>query len=386
MPVLPLDSALEFAPEHDAEFFASLPARPAVFLIEPASPAARPFLSRTADLRRRLERLLGVPDTPSRRLNLRELAARVRYRLTGSPFEQSLLLYECARKVHPARYRDFLRLRHPALLKLNLRSEYPRCYVTRRVLADGALYVGPFASRRSANALAREFLNFFKLRRCQIRIRRDPAFPGCIYSELKMCLAPCFAGCTKAEYDAEVVRLREFLESCGASLEAQWATERDAASEALDFERAALLHGRMEKLAGVLRAWPELPREISRLDALLVQPAAEPQAVALFRVRGGFLDAPRLLRFAELQSEPRSVEQLLRDLLNESPLSPAGTRDVRDLSDHLSLLARWYYGKPRIGEIYFPQTSRRTGQFDWPYRRIIRGCSKILGAAPAPPA
>src|SRR5260370_28772419 len=37
--------------------------------------------------------------------------------------------------------------------------------------------------------------------RCQIKIRRDPTFPGCLYSEMKMCLAPCFAGCTKEEYD-----------------------------------------------------------------------------------------------------------------------------------------------------------------------------------------
>ena len=45
-------------------------------------------------------------------------------------------------------------------------------------------------------------LDLFRIRRCQIKIRRDPDFPGCIYSEMKMCLAPCFAGCTEEEYAA----------------------------------------------------------------------------------------------------------------------------------------------------------------------------------------
>ncbi len=69
-----------------------------------------------------------------------------------------------------------------------------------------------------AESFANEFLDLFKIRRCQIKIRRDPSFPGCIYSEMKMCLAPCFAGCTKEGYDVEVSRVLQTLESSGAFL------------------------------------------------------------------------------------------------------------------------------------------------------------------------
>src|SRR5205807_918445 len=206
----------EFDPAREEEFFSALPARPAVFLVEPWHKGAQPYLLRTADLRRRLERLLRAPDALSKRLNLREFAARIRYRLTGSAFEQSLVHYQHTRALFPRRYRDLTRLRPPALLKVNLANAYPRCYVTRRIVANpatgqiagGGLYFGPFATRRAAEAFANEFLDLFKIRRCQIKIRRDPSFPGCMYSEMKMCLAPCFAGCSRGECDCNLRRAR----------------------------------------------------------------------------------------------------------------------------------------------------------------------------------
>src|SRR5262249_59270962 len=136
-------------------------------------------------------------------LNVRDLARGIRYRLTGSRFEQALTYYRQAKRLFPMRYRNLMRLRPPAVLKVNLRNAYPRCYMTRKIQVDqegipsGGSYYGPFPSRRTAEAFAERVLDLFKVRRCRIKIRRDPAFPGCIYSEMRMCLAPCFAGCTK---------------------------------------------------------------------------------------------------------------------------------------------------------------------------------------------
>ena len=389
--MISLDCGLAFDPVRDEEFFAALPPRPAVFLVEPKQSEAQPYLARTADLRRRLERLLHAPSEPSKRLNLREFAAGVRFRMTGSAFEQALAFYQHARRLFPQRYRDFLRLRPPALLKLNLASAYPRCYVTRRIFGDTALYYGPFPSRKAAETFADEFLNLFKIRRCQIKIRRDPAFPGCIYSEMKMCLAPCFAGCTKPEYDVEVTRVADFLASAGASLAGEIEREREAASEALDYERAAALHKRVEKVEGVLRGLPELARRITQLDAVILQPAAEEGSIAVFPAREGKIADPFFLRFGELASQPRSVEQILRENLEpQTSADAAADQPARaashDLSEHLSLLARWFYSKPRTGEIFFRETGprARAGRA-WPYRRILRACSRLLSSTASAP-
>jgi excinuclease ABC subunit C len=406
--MLELDCAREFDPARDEEFFAGVPERPGILLIEMREPHARPHLVRTADLRRSTERLLRPPETGSKRLNLREVARRIRYRVTGSKFEQTLALYQHARLNFPERYRDLLRLRPPALLKVNLRNEYPRCYVTRRLGADGGFYFGPFASRRAADAFSEGFLDLFKIRRCQIKIRRNPTFPGCIYSEMKMCLAPCFAGCTKEEYEAEVGRVLETLDTTGAALTAKFEREREAASEALDFERAAAVHKRLEKVSAALRGLPELARRVEDLEAVILQRAVEDKTVAVFPLRTGILGEPCFLNFAELSSQPRSVEAILRERLEPQintdkhrskratePETDTGvavnreelTADWRgryglraappELAEHLSLVARWFYSKPREGEILFRED-------EWPYRRILRACGRIL-APPAPP-
>ncbi|MGB2593030.1 MAG: hypothetical protein WBG02_09000 [Candidatus Acidiferrum sp.] len=390
--MLELDCGQDFDPARDEDFFAALPPRPAVCLIEHHSANAEPLLIRTQDLRRRLQRLFGPPDPASKRLNLRELARSIRYRLTGSPFEQSLAYYHHAREIFPKRYRTLMRLRPPAVLKVSLRNAYPRCYVTRRIAVDesgapaAGCYYGPFASRKSAEAFAEKALDFFKVRRCQIKIRRDPAFPGCIYSEMKMCLAPCFAGCTKEEYDAEVGRLVQFLDTSGGSLRVAVETDREHASEELDFERAAALHKRIEKLDEVLRFRPEVARRIQDLNVVILQRAAEEQTIGVFAVHGGRLAEPFFLRFAEIASQPRSAEHIFKDYFEASAAQigeksrAASTSASRDeLGEHLALLSRWFYSNPRDGEIFFREK-------DWPYRKILRACSRLLAPKAAEPA
>lgn len=388
--MMELDCGASFDPAHDADFFRSVPAAPAVVRIEPRGelPNARPYLIRTADLRGRLVRLLGRRDPTAdpielRRLSLREFAGGVRYRLTSSAFEQNFVLWQAARQLDPHKYRARLRMRWPALLKVNLTNAYPRCYVTRRIRTTdegspiGGFYFGPFSSRRSADAFASEFLNLYRIRRCQIKIRRDPAFPGCIYSEMKMCMAPCFAGCTQEEYARETTRVVEFLTSGGGSLGAELEQEREAASASLDFERASALHRRLEKVAEVLRGLPDLPRPVEKLDAVVLQRAVQPESVAVFVVRGGWIAEPFPLRFGQT-AEPRPAEEILRERLGgiASDASAYAPKEIASasggpLADHLALLARWFYSKPRAGEIFFRER-------DWPYRRLIRACARLL--------
>lgn len=391
--VLELDCGQDFDPSRDEDFFAALPPRPAVCLIESRAENAEPFLIRTQDLRRRLQRLLGPPDPTSKRLNLREVARAIRYRLTGSALEQIVTYYQHAKHLFPQRYRKLTRLRPPAMLKISLRNAYPRCYVTRRIPVDDSgsptagAYYGPFPSRKSALAFSSQALDLFKVRRCQIKIRRDPTFPGCIYSEMKMCLAPCFAGCTKEEYDAEVQRLVQFLDTNGNSLRAAIEADREHASADLDFERAAQLHKRIEKLDDALRFRPELARRIEDLNAVILQRAAEDQTIGVFAIHAGRLAEPFFLRFAEIASQPRSAEHIFKDYLEghaspaqsgESSAAPSAAVARGELSEHLALVSRWYYSNPRDGEIFFREK-------DWPYRKILRACSRLLNPKAAEP-
>jgi excinuclease UvrABC nuclease subunit len=378
--MLPLDQSLEFNPQQTEEFLHALPARAAVCLIEPRAElaGARPFLLRTADLRRKMGLLLGPTNAASKRVNLTEYAQTIRFRLTGSAFEQSLVHWQQARVLWPRSYRQRMRLRPLPFIKLTSANAYPRSYITRHVTPSG-VYFGPFGKRQAAQAFLERFLDLFRIRRCQIKIRRDPAYPGCIYSEMKMCMAPCYAGCTQEAYGAEVSRVLAFLDSRGTSLAQQFTREREEASAATDFERAAAVHRRLEKLNALLRVMPELARRPDTMDAIVLQRASEKSSIAIFVVSGGRIADPFLLRFAELAGQPRSVEQILRDLLE--PVAPAASNvphsdvnNLAELEDQLAILGRWFYGKPRQGELFLAENKAPR----WPYRRILRACSRVL--------
>ena len=169
----------------------AVPNVPGVFLIWPREGA--PHIGRTALLRRRLMRLLRPPEKQSRLLNLSSVAARVEYQATGSPFESMVMLYRLARRYRPDDYRKFFKLRPPPFLKVNLTNPYPRCYITRRLGSDHALYFGPFTTRATAERFQNAVLDLFQMRRCREDLNPHPTHPGCIYGEMNMCLRPCQA-------------------------------------------------------------------------------------------------------------------------------------------------------------------------------------------------
>ena len=242
---------------------------------------------------------------------------------------------------------------------------------------DNSLYYGPFPSMAAAERFAGEFLDFFKIRRCVEELNPDPAHPGCIYSQLHMCLAPCFAGCTDAEYQGEVQRVVEFLDSQGKSLLRTFEAERAQASESLEFEQASKIHQRIEKLNDLLRQRSDLVRNLRDLHAVMVLPGAEPKSVVFFRIIGGEIRGPSALSLDENVSNPTPLDRQLHDLM-ESLGSDTNRPAPPPLPpwEHLSLLARWYYSSFRQGDLVMLNPSQAI-----PHSRLIRICRKLLAHA-----
>ncbi len=175
-----LTERLEFAPERDAEVFSAVPAAPAVFLLRGADAQAQPYVSKTANLRRRLQRLLGPVEERTKKLNLRDRVRVIGYAPTGSDFESGFLLYSVLRATFPKTYQDRLRFRLAPFVKLHLENEYPRASITTRLgrLGGRSLYYGPFVSRVAAEKFMNDSLDFFKMRRCVQRSASRPQISG----------------------------------------------------------------------------------------------------------------------------------------------------------------------------------------------------------------
>ncbi len=280
---------IAFSPENAEALLREVPAAPGVFALRGADADAEPYLTRAADLRRRLRRLLAPPEagpdgTPvlSKRLNLRSRVRFIEWTRTGSDFESTLLLYGASRAAFgPDEARRRLRLHAPYFLRLTLSQEHPRVYATNR-LSRRALpeSFGPFPSRAAAERYADAVLDLFQLRRCHEDLRPYPEHPGCVYGEMNKCLRPCQQVCTPAQYAAEAQRVLAFFATRGQSLLDEVAAQREAASEAMDFETAATLHRQWEKTKAAAGLADELVRPVADLRAVILQEAAPMEDLA----------------------------------------------------------------------------------------------------------
>jgi excinuclease UvrABC nuclease subunit len=366
-----LTYSIPFSPGHGTDFFAQFPAAPAVFLLRGPDASAEPYISKTANLRRRMQRLLAPPESQSKRLNLRERVTVVEYSLAGSEFESTVLLYRLMRTQFPETYQKRLRLRPSPLVRFNLENQYPRAYVTTRIsrLTGPSRYYGPFRSRAAAEKFLNDSLDLFKMRRCTFDLNPDPSFPGCVYSEMKMCLAPCFKGCTDEAYAAEVARVQAYFDSGGQSLIGELEAERERLSTALDFEGAAAQHTKISKIKGILSACDEICGRLDRLDAVIIQPAVEPKSIAFFRLQHGELTGP--VQFAaEVEDESQPMEARVRSVLEQ--LADKSKPSAQRLSEELSILKRWYYRSHKVGEIFLADH-----QGELPVRRIVRAVNRV---------
>ncbi len=426
--------ALPFRVDEAAEVLRGVPALPGVFALRGERAGDEPYLTRAADLRRRMIRLLAPPESQSKRLNLRERVRTIEYTVTGSEFESLLVVYDAASAIFGAtEARRRLRLHTPYFLRLTMEHAHPRVYSTNRLSVGRQgrgleQTYGPFPSRAAAERYGDAVLDLFRLRRCYEDLQVHPEHPGCAYGEMKKCMAPCNQTCSAEEYAAEGRAVEAFFRTHGASMLEGIAAERERASAEMEFEQAAAAHERYSKVKAAVSLADELVRPVPRLRAVIVQRAAAREGeadsleAAVFLLEGGCLVGPERMStlgvravkeqtsvgsslFAQplmLQAVPlgeaegvsaaespevRAEGVLARlesraastQVSDSRPGAPGVGADWATVSDHLSLLRRWYYRpeKQRMGEVFLPNADG-----SWPVRRILRGAARMALGEP----
>ncbi len=285
--------SLAFDPADAKAALAQLPNAPAVFALHGVDPRAEPYIGRTPNLRGRLERLLQPSPRHPRRLQLAGMVRRIIWQLTGSEFESLLAQFSMLEGVYGAKALERMHLRHPAFVRFLGSNPFPRVTVSYRPSQREADWAyGPFASRAAAERYVEEMLKLFLLRRCTFELDPDPAYPGCVYSEMKMCLAPCYKGCSDERYAEEASAVQNFLATRGESRLVTLRAQRDDASANLEFESAAALHAHVQRVESVRALAPELVRPLSRLRAVILQASASSGEVAVFLFDNGSLRGP----------------------------------------------------------------------------------------------
>ncbi len=218
------------------------------------------YVGKANNLQKRLASYFRDADQlPSKTRVLLEYVQQLDYLCTSSE-KEALLLESSLIKKHRPKYNIELRDdKSYILFKLDKEHTYPRLSLTRSVKQDRALYFGPFTSARAARSTLQVINRIFPLRKCKSTAFAHRSRP-CLQYQMKRCLAPCVFDVSGGDYWQLVYELELFFKGKSSQLVQRLKTEMKAASQDLNFEKAAqkrdqlkALHSTVEQQAVV---WP----------------------------------------------------------------------------------------------------------------------------------
>jgi DNA polymerase-3 subunit epsilon len=251
-----------------------LPHAPGVYLFKDEQSRVL-YVGTSRDLRTRVRSYFTASETRSRIGEMVAIAESVSGIECATPLEAEVRELRLIAE-HKPKYNR--RSRFPEkvhYLKLT-REPWPRLSLVRRVTDDGADYVGPFASKKSAEKCLAAIHETFPVRQCSQRIARRPSGSACVLAEMGRCLSPCDGSVDETTYAAVVRQLRDNL-----------LRRPDDVVELIGRRMAALAEGERFEEAGVhrdrLAAFVRAVARTQRLTAL----TRIPQLVAARREDNG---------------------------------------------------------------------------------------------------
>lgn len=289
------------------------------------------------------------PDAPRKVRELLRVAAGIEWEHAPNEFEALLREFRQIRAFRPRFNKQHKTDRRFAWIRIT-REAAPRLAATRRPLASKGRHFGPFPARRRLPALLRELSGMVGLRDCPstthmrfadqsdlFDLRLDPACPR---ADLGSCPAPCAGRCTVSEYAAAVSVIERFLDGLDdAPLEAL-SRRMAQAAERQEFEQAALLRDRHDRLQSLRDRVLEF-QEILRRTTFVYRLPSEPSGPD----RGYVVVSGRVLfSFGFEPDAPPDLERRLRSRLDANDLTAGEVDD--ETREEMFLVTRWFRARP----------------------------------------
>lgn len=204
--------------------------------------------------------------------------------VVANEMEALILENTLIKKYHP-RYNIMLRddKTYP-YIKVTLQDDYPRVCMTRRVLRDGARYFGPFADAGAVHRVLKLMQRAFHIRTC----RNLKADRPCLQYHMGHCDAPCVHYITKADYQELVRQAVDLLEGRNTPLIRDLQQKMEAASDELEFEKAAVYRDQIEAIR-VIQSQQNIVTQGGDMDVLGLASDAGQSCVQIYTIRSGRL-------------------------------------------------------------------------------------------------
>ena len=232
---------------------------------------------------------------------------------------ESLILEANLIKKHRPRYN--IRLKDDKsypYVKVTVQEEFPRVFITRRVLRDGARYFGPYTNVTALRDSLKLLRRLFPLRTC----RTMPERP-CLEYHIKRCLAPCIGKVEAEDYRAMIRAVLLFLEGRTDDVERELEQRMNAAAEAYHFETAARLRDQLSAVRTAAER-QNIVTGAGDQDAVGMARSAAGVCVQIFFIRGGKMIGREhfLLRGSEEESDADILRAFLEQYYNQATFVP----------------------------------------------------------------
>ena len=220
-----------------------LPAKPGVYIMHDKNDKII-YVGKAVSLKNRVRQYFRKNNKTKRIENMVSLIDHFEYIVTDNEAEALILECNLIKKNMP-KFNVLLKddKTYP-YIKVNIKSDYPDVYITRRKLNDGAKYFGPYANAGAAKEMVDFIKSKFKIRQCKSFKYKDRP---CLNYHIKKCMAPCMGYISKEEYMKQINEIISVLEGRTDSLIKELEEEMIKSSQNMQYEKAAYL--RDKKLA-----------------------------------------------------------------------------------------------------------------------------------------
>ncbi|MDP2956813.1 MAG: excinuclease ABC subunit UvrC [Longimicrobiales bacterium] len=349
----------------DSAALSNLSTKPGVYLFRDARGGVL-YVGKAKSLRPRVRSYFrGEADQTAKTRELMRHVEGVETLVVGSEAEALILEANLIKENRP-RFNILLRddKSYP-YIKVTVQEPFPRVYVTRRLLNDGARYFGPYTSVGPMREALEVVKRLHTVRSCRYDLPREAPDRPCLDYHIGRCLAPCVGLQTQPAYEAMVAEILRILEGDTEELRREVEARMRTASADLDFEKAARLRDVIQGLDSLAREQRVHRAEGGDMDVVGLARDGELAAGVVLRIRSGLLLGRESLRFVEPRDAPDA--DLLGSLLSRyylgggearradlarEVLLPQGASDQALLEEVLTASAgrRVAFRVPRRGE------------------------------------
>ena len=327
----------------DKEMLANIPEEPGVYLMKDKNGKII-YVGKAKILKNRVRQYFQSQEkhTPKVRAMVTNIAS-FEYILTDS--EMEALILECNLiKKHRPYYNILLKDdKNYPYIKVTINEDYPKIFLARKMLKDGAKYYGPYTSGFAVREAIDMVSKLYKIPTCNLKLPRDMGKKrSCLNAHIEQCIAPCENAISKQEYKKIIAGACRFLEGDHEELIGELIDQMQEASNRMEFEKAALLRDKIKSI-----------QKIDERQKIISERQADEDAVGFYRQENKtfaevfFIRRGRLLgRHMVILDKTRDMEEgeiaaeFLKQFYSEASYIPKHIYTQYD-SEELELISSW---------------------------------------------